>query len=572
MRIAGEKYAPAAEHDLLGLVEVSRGVDDADGAIVSHDDPVDERVERTTRLDAHGKGRGRRAPRSSVCRRRRSPDRSRADGLVVVVQVVEDREAELMRRLDEREVEGAGIVVFAVAGRSMPALVSRKGSRLAYGPAGAPLVVVCRTFPAPPCTRSRTTSPRGTFPPSVLPSAAPAPQRCVGAVVRASRMSGGQRPSREWSVVGAGLEQADVPVGVLAQARRQDAPRRSATHDDDVEAHGPRIRRGRYPQRVSPLDVLSTSTRAWFERAFEGPTPAQALGWPAIATGGHVLIQAPTGSGKTLAAFLLGPRPAERDAGRGAAAALRLAAEGPQLRHRAEPPQPPRRARLEAPGGGSNRRHAGRGAPPDAAHPAGHPHHDARVALPPAHLAGARDAARRGDGDPRRGPRGRGVEARVAPGALAGAPRAPRRRAVPAGRPLGDAAAARGDRPVRGGHRARDRARRRGRPQGARPPGRRPRRGHARARLDRPSSPCRRSRTASRWASASSAPAARSGRRSTRRSSSSFVRIARPSSSSTTAASPSGSRCGSTSSPRRSSPAHTTGRSRGSSGSSSRSS
>ena len=57
---------------------------------------------------------------------------------------------------------------------------------------------------------------------------------------------------------------------------------------------------------MSPLDVLSTSTRAWFERAFEGPTPAQALGWPAIATGGHVLIQAPTGSGKTLAAFLLG--------------------------------------------------------------------------------------------------------------------------------------------------------------------------------------------------------------------------------------------------------------------------
>src|SRR5215467_4193574 len=47
-------------------------------------------------------------------------------------------------------------------------------------------------------------------------------------------------------------------------------------------------------------------TRAWFERTFAEPTPAQALGWPAIATGGHVLIQAPTGSGKTLAAFLYG--------------------------------------------------------------------------------------------------------------------------------------------------------------------------------------------------------------------------------------------------------------------------
>ncbi len=54
------------------------------------------------------------------------------------------------------------------------------------------------------------------------------------------------------------------------------------------------------------LDVLSPKTRTWFERAFEGPTPAQELGWPAIAAGDHVLIQAPTGSGKTLAAFLLG--------------------------------------------------------------------------------------------------------------------------------------------------------------------------------------------------------------------------------------------------------------------------
>src|SRR5215210_2482882 len=57
---------------------------------------------------------------------------------------------------------------------------------------------------------------------------------------------------------------------------------------------------------MNPLDVFSAETRAWFEAAFEGPTPAQALGWPAIARGGHTLIQAPTGSGKTLAAFLYG--------------------------------------------------------------------------------------------------------------------------------------------------------------------------------------------------------------------------------------------------------------------------
>src|SRR6266566_285813 len=55
---------------------------------------------------------------------------------------------------------------------------------------------------------------------------------------------------------------------------------------------------------MDPLSVFSPETRAWFERTFAEPTPAQTMGWPAIASGGHVLIQAPTGSGKTLAAFL----------------------------------------------------------------------------------------------------------------------------------------------------------------------------------------------------------------------------------------------------------------------------
>ena len=55
---------------------------------------------------------------------------------------------------------------------------------------------------------------------------------------------------------------------------------------------------------MDSLDVFRPETRAWFERNFAAPTPAQAQGWPAIAGGSHVLIQAPTGSGKTLAAFL----------------------------------------------------------------------------------------------------------------------------------------------------------------------------------------------------------------------------------------------------------------------------
>src|SRR5919201_2606842 len=57
---------------------------------------------------------------------------------------------------------------------------------------------------------------------------------------------------------------------------------------------------------MDALAVFSPETRAWFERTFDAPTPAQELGWPAIAKGGHVLVQAPTGSGKTLAAFLYG--------------------------------------------------------------------------------------------------------------------------------------------------------------------------------------------------------------------------------------------------------------------------
>src|SRR5262245_4208479 len=63
---------------------------------------------------------------------------------------------------------------------------------------------------------------------------------------------------------------------------------------------------GGEPEGVSALDGFSPRTRAWFEGAFDAPTPAQELGWRAIASGKHTLIQAPTGSGKTLAAFLYG--------------------------------------------------------------------------------------------------------------------------------------------------------------------------------------------------------------------------------------------------------------------------
>ncbi|MBO0824629.1 MAG: DEAD/DEAH box helicase, partial [Actinobacteria bacterium] len=52
------------------------------------------------------------------------------------------------------------------------------------------------------------------------------------------------------------------------------------------------------------LADFSEATRAWFDSAFAGPTPAQAQAWEAIGRGEHTLVIAPTGSGKTLAAFL----------------------------------------------------------------------------------------------------------------------------------------------------------------------------------------------------------------------------------------------------------------------------
>ncbi|MGA8427049.1 MAG: DEAD/DEAH box helicase [Candidatus Dormiibacterota bacterium] len=54
------------------------------------------------------------------------------------------------------------------------------------------------------------------------------------------------------------------------------------------------------------MRAFHPALEAWFQRRFpEGPTPAQALGWPPIAAGEHTLIAAPTGSGKTLAGFLI---------------------------------------------------------------------------------------------------------------------------------------------------------------------------------------------------------------------------------------------------------------------------
>ena len=50
----------------------------------------------------------------------------------------------------------------------------------------------------------------------------------------------------------------------------------------------------------SVQSVLSPRTVQWFTETLGTPTPVQALAWPAILKGEHVLVSAPTGTGKTL--------------------------------------------------------------------------------------------------------------------------------------------------------------------------------------------------------------------------------------------------------------------------------
>jgi ATP-dependent helicase Lhr and Lhr-like helicase len=82
---------------------------------------------------------------------------------------------------------------------------------------------------------------------------------------------------------------------------------------------------------IDPLAPFSAPVRRWFESSFEGPTPAQAGGWEAIAGGANALICAPTGSGKTLAAFLWGIDKLSRTTadGPGSEAGARLSAHRP---------------------------------------------------------------------------------------------------------------------------------------------------------------------------------------------------------------------------------------------------
>ena len=245
---------------------------------------------------------------------------------------------------------------------------------------------------------------------------------------------------------------------------------------------------------MASLDRFSEPTRTWFGAAFAAPTPAQDGAWEAIGAGRHALVVAPTGSGKTLSAFLwsidrlLSTEPPEKarrcrvlyvsplkalavDVERN----LRAPLTG--IRHTAE------RLGIDVPdvrvgvrSGDTPRRR-----PAQAHHLASRHHdHDPRVAVPDAHLPGPRVAARRRDGDRRRGARRRRHQARRPPRRLARAARRAARAARAADRPVRDGPPARGGRPFP----RRQRPGRGGRPrlrEAVGPQGRRTGRGHDRS-------------------------------------------------------------------------------------------
>src|SRR6266513_2754877 len=137
----------------------------------------------------------------------------------------------------------------------------------------------------------------------------------------------------------------------------------------------------------SALDLFSPAAREWFRGAFAAPTEVQERGWRAVAGGRHTLMTAPTGSGKTLAAFLWCLDRLVSEPEPEAAERCRVLYVSPLKALAVDVER-----NLRAPA-------------------AGHPDHDARVAVPAADEPGAPHARERPLGDRRRDPRGRCLEA-----------------------------------------------------------------------------------------------------------------------------------------------------------------
>ena len=321
-------------------------------------------------------------------------------------------------------------------------------------------------------------------PPSERPSSPPGPHSCDNESARASSTSAGQRPSARGPKSGpASRRQTDRSgLSLRRAARTQPAvpPPTTTTSKRTSRSIRPR---GYAHERGPARRLLAADT------GLVHGCVSRADGRAGAGLAGDRARRArpdpgADGLGKDARGVPLRHRPAQREPRAGAAPALRLAAQGAELRRRAQPAEPAGRPALGARGRRPHRGHARGRAPADAQDAAGPADHDPGVALPAAHVPGPRDARRGRDGDRRRGACRRGHEAGRPPGTVARASRAARRGADPAHRALRDAAPARGDRPLRRRRRAPDRARGRRLAEGARPRGRRPARGHARARRD----------------------------------------------------------------------------------------
>ena len=184
---------------------------------------------------------------------------------------------------------------------------------------------------------------------------------------------------------------------------------------------------------MSVLELFSDRTREWFEQAVRGADTRTGAGLACDRLGRAHADPGADRLGEDAGRVPVRDRPADRGSGRGTAPALRLAAEGAELRRRAEPARAARRAPVGADVAVRTGDTPAEGARGDAAQAAGHPDHDAGVALPAAHLAGARDAAQRRDADPRRGTCRCRHEAWRSPRTLGRAPRPAHRRAVSSG-------------------------------------------------------------------------------------------------------------------------------------------
>ena len=200
--------------------------------------------------------------------------------------------------------------------------------------------------------------------------------------------------------------------------------------------------RWRPRERIHSLPFIPP-WREWFRAALGEPTPAQSLRVAAHRRGRDDAAARADRLGQDARGVPLGDRPARASAGaRPKQPSLRVLYVSPlkalavDVERNLRAPLAgivrgggaARRPAAPARGRGAHRRHARGGARADAARAAGHPHHDAGVALPAAHLRAARDPRVGRHGHHRRDPPDGREQARRAPVPVA---RAARRRCGP---------------------------------------------------------------------------------------------------------------------------------------------